>query len=50
VILDAPYLFSTRSTIDFASLLLEREMFPWAIFINVLVIRCPTHIVLVDIS
>jgi hypothetical protein len=26
----------------------EREMFPWAISINVLVIRCPTHIVLVD--
>jgi hypothetical protein len=26
----------------------EREMCPWAISINVLVIRCPTHIVLVD--
>jgi hypothetical protein len=25
----------------------EREMCPWAISINVLVIRCPTHIVLV---
>jgi hypothetical protein len=24
----------------------EREMCPWAISINVLVIRCPTHIVL----
>jgi hypothetical protein len=29
---------------------IEREMCPWAISINVLVIRCPTHIVLVDIS
>jgi hypothetical protein len=29
-------------------LLIEREMCPWAISINVLVIRCPTHIVLVD--
>jgi hypothetical protein len=29
---------------------IEREMCPWAIFINVLVIRCPTRIVLVDIS
>jgi hypothetical protein len=28
--------------------LVEREMCPWAISINVLVIRCPTHIVLVD--
>jgi hypothetical protein len=27
---------------------LEREMCPWVISINVLVIRCPTHIVLVD--
>jgi hypothetical protein len=27
---------------------IEREMCPWAISINVLVIRCPTHIVLVD--
>jgi hypothetical protein len=27
----------------------EREMCPWAISINVLVIRCPTHIILVDI-
>jgi hypothetical protein len=24
---------------------IEREMCPWAISINVLVIRCPTHIV-----
>jgi hypothetical protein len=29
---------------------IEREMCPWAISINDLVIRCPTHIVLVDIS
>jgi hypothetical protein len=27
---------------------IEREMCPWAISINVLVIRCPTRIVLVD--
>jgi hypothetical protein len=27
-------------------LLIEREMCPWAISINVLVIRCSTHIVL----
>jgi hypothetical protein len=26
---------------------IEREMCPWSISINVLVIRCPTHIVLV---
>jgi hypothetical protein len=26
---------------------IEREMCPWAISINVLVIRCPTHIILV---
>jgi hypothetical protein len=26
-------------------LLVEREICPWAISINVLVIRCPTHIV-----
>jgi hypothetical protein len=28
--------------------LTEREMCPWAISIIVLMIRCPTHIVLVD--
>jgi hypothetical protein len=26
----------------------ERKMCPWAISINVLVIRCPTHIILVN--
>jgi hypothetical protein len=29
-------------------LLSEREMCPWAISINVLVIKFPTHIILVD--
>jgi hypothetical protein len=38
-----------RSTCPFAQGGHEREMCPWAISINVLVIRCPTHIILVNI-
>jgi hypothetical protein len=36
---------SNEHNISFKTLDAERKMCPWAIYINVLVIRCPTHIV-----
>jgi hypothetical protein len=48
VIVQVSLLFTTYVSSDthMHIYVVEREMCPWAISINVLVIRCPTHIVL----
>jgi hypothetical protein len=42
------FIWQSTLILPLIGLITEREMCPWAISINVLVIRCPTHIVFVD--
>jgi hypothetical protein len=42
------YQVSIFKSLKYSMLHIEREMCSWTISINALVMRCPTHIVLVD--